>query len=252
MAKQVTSGEKFRFSARTYNDMNQLIESNRMGGLSMQAQTLRTNQDFVFVKNTSGINVNRYGILGISGIVFDPQTALPAFTSKVVFEGTVPQETQDGRFLICAEPIRNGAMGRCWADGIVITKVSVSDASHNYATILNNNVSRLKSAENGLCYILWKESGTGTKWAVLRFGGSGGSSVRWAFLKTTTGASNNLQAYLDKNLTGQEITVFFTLLASSNVSDSHYTLMVGTPLPVMKLNDNWWCLIPLQGVQQCT
>src|SRR3989304_1308456 len=122
MAKQVTSGEKLRFSARTYNDMNQLIESNRMGGLSMQAQTLRSNNDFVFVKNNSGVAVNRYGILGISGIVFDPQTALPAFTSKVVFTGTVPAEAQDGRFLICAEPIQTGAMGRAWADGIVITK----------------------------------------------------------------------------------------------------------------------------------
>ncbi|HOM77505.1 MAG TPA: hypothetical protein PLE88_13410, partial [Anaerohalosphaeraceae bacterium] len=80
MAKHVTAGEKFRFGAQTYNELNGLIEKDRLNGLSMQAKNARGNNDFVLVKNLSGTDVARFGVLGIAGIVFDPQTALPAFT----------------------------------------------------------------------------------------------------------------------------------------------------------------------------
>lgn len=252
MAKHVTTGEKFRFGARTYNELTSLIEKDRQSGLSMQAKGARGNNDFVLVKNISGSDVGRFGVLGIAGILFNPQTALPAFVSRTVFTGEMPTEShQTGRFLICAEPIRNGAIGRAWADGIVTTRIFVQDASHNYATVKPNDATQLISALEGLCYILYKEAGTGQKWAVVRYGGSGSSGgVRTAFLKTTTG-TNTLQAYLDKNLTGEVITVQFTLLACNSIAEGHYTLTVGIPLPVIKISETWRCLIPLQGTESC-
>ena len=255
MAKQVTAGEKFRFSARTYNDVNQLMENNRMSGVSMQAKTLRSNNDFVYVKNTSAAGVSRYGILGISGIVFDPQTALPAFTSRVVFEGAVPAEDAytDGRFVICAEPIRPGGIGRAWADGIVITKISVSDEAHVYASLKDGDASQLESSQTGLCTILWKESGTGTKWAVIRFGAGSGNGLRIAYIKEN-GPYNlsYLQAYLDKNITGDLVNVYFTLLGgATSIQEGHYTFCAGVPIPVMLVGDRWKCIVPLQGTELC-
>lgn len=249
MAKQVTSGEKFHFSARLYNDMNHLIEDRRMRGLSVQARTPAVNNDFVLVKNISGVDVGRFGVLGIAGILFNPQTALPAFVSRTVFTGQIPSEShQTGQFLVCAEPIRNGAIGRAWATGIVTCRIDVLNQTHTYATAKPNDTTQLISADQGLCYILYKESGTGTKWAVVRYG-STGNSLRWAFCAQDMGSGNTLDCFLDTDGTGTLVTVYFKLLNCSNLEDGHLTLTDGVPIPVMKRGSNWWCIIPIEGTQ---
>lgn len=249
MAKHVTAGEKFRFGARTYNEMTSLIEKDRASGLSMQAKNTRSNTDFVLVKNISGSDVARFGVLGIAGILFDPATALPAFTTRTVFTGEMPAEThQTGRFLICAEPIRNGAIGRAWADGIVTVRIDVQDASHNYATVKPDDSTQLVSADQGLCYILYKEAGTGTKWAVVRYG-STGNSLRWAFCSEDAGSGNTLDCFLDTDETGTLVTVYFKLLNCSNLDSGHFTLIDGVPIPVMKRNGAWWCIVPIEGTE---
>ncbi len=253
MAKQVTSGEKFRFGARTYNDMNRLIDKDRQQGLSMQGRPADGLADGVLVKNISGVDVGRFGILGIAGILFDPATALPAFTARTVFTGQLPAEShQAGRFLICAEPLRSGAIGRAWADGIVTVRINVQDESHLYATVNPDDTTQLISAAQGICNVLYKESGTGTKWAVVRIGSSGSNALRWAFLNEED-TFTSWTAYLDKNLTGDLVTVTFTLTGgATSTANGHYTLSAGLPVPVMKLNDQWRCLYPLQGVDICT
>lgn len=255
MAKHVTSGEKFHFSARTYNEMNQFIESQRMSGLSMQAQSAAVNNDFVLVKNTSAVDVGRFGVLGIAGILFDPQTALPAFTSRVVFTGAVPQASlhKDGRFLICAEPIKQGAIGRAWADGIVTCRIDVVNQTHNYATIKPNDVTQLVSGNEGLCYILYKQTGTGQKWAIVRFGSaSSASATRWAFYKAYKNAGT-CTAYLEANITGQVVDVSFILTGGcNNHTEGHITIVNGLRMPVMLDGETWICMYPLQGVDICS
>ena len=249
MAKHVTAGEKFRFSARTYNELTNLIEKDRLSGLSMQTKVTRGNNDLVLVKNISGVNVGRFGVLGISGMLFDPATALPAFVGRTVFTGEMPAEAhQTGRFLICAEPIRNGAIGRAWADGIVTARIFVQDESHNYATVKPDDTTQLISADQGLCYILYKEAGTGQKWAVLRYG-STGNSLRWAFCSEDAGSGNTLDCFLDTDETGTLVTVYFKLLNCSNLESGHFTLTDGVPIPVMKRNGDWWCIIPIEGTE---
>ena len=249
MAKHVTAGEKFRFGARTYNEMTSLIEKDRSQGLSMSSKVNRSNNDFVLVKNISGTDVGRFGVLGIAGILFDPTTALPAFTSRTVFTGQMPaEEHQTGRFLICAEPIKNGAIGRAWADGIVTTRIDVQDVSHNYATVKPGDPTQLVSADQGLCYILYKEPGTGTKWAVVRYG-STGNSLRWAFCSEDAGSGNTLDCFLDTDGTGTLVTVYFKLLNCSSLDSGHLTLTDGVPVPVMKRGGSWWCIIPIEGTE---
>ena len=249
MAKHVTAGEKFRFGARTYNEMTSLIEKDRASGLSMSSKVNRSNNDFVLVKNISGTDVGRFGVLGIAGILFDPATALPAFTSRTVFTGQIPaEEHQTGRFLICAEPIRNGAIGRAWADGIVTARIDVQDASHNYATVKPDDPTQLVSADQGLCYILYKEAGVGPKWGVVRYG-STGNSLRWAFCSEDAGYGNTLDCFLDTDGTGTLVTVYFKLLNCSSLDGGHLTLTDGVPIPVMKRAGNWWCIIPIEGTE---
>ena len=104
------------------------------------------------------------------------------------------------------------------------------------------------SADQGLCYILYKESGTGTKWAVVRYG-STGNSLRWAFCSEDAGSGNTLDCFLDTDETGTQVTVYFKLLNCSNLEDGHLTLTDGVPIPVMKRAGNWWCIIPIEGTK---
>jgi hypothetical protein len=249
MSKHVTTGEKFRFGARTYNELNRLIDQDRQSSLLMQGRSARGAVDWVRVKNTSGTDVGRFGVLGIAGILFDPATALPAFVSRTVFTGQTPTEAhQTGRFLICAEPIKNGAIGRAWADGIVTVRVEVLDVSHQYATVKPDDTTQLVSVDQGLCSILYKEAGTGTKWAVVRYG-STGNSLRWAFCSEAAGVGNTLDCYLDTDGTGTLVTVYFKLLNCSSLDGGHLTLTDGIPIPVMKRAGNWWCIIPIEGTE---
>ena len=185
MAKLVTAGEKFRFPARTYNQLNKLIEKDRLASLSTTTHRSRVNNDFVLVKNISGTDVGRFGVLGIAGVLFDPQTALPTFTNRPVFTGEIPaQGHAQGRFLICAEPIQNGAIGRAWADGIIVTRLQVVDESHAFATVKPEDCTQLTSNHLGPCGVLHKEAGAGTKWAIVRMGAGYLNPVRTAICKT--------------------------------------------------------------------
>jgi hypothetical protein len=252
MAKHVTAGEKFRFGARTYNELTSLIEKDRQSSLSMQSKRAGVNTDVVLVKNISGVDVARFGVLGIAGILFDPATALPAFTARTVFTGQTPADVhQAGTFLICAEPIGNGAIGRAWADGIVTVRIDVQDVSHTYATVKPDDTTQLISADQGLCYILYKETGTGTRWAVIRFGGGSGIGRRdrWAYLKEMPTAVDGgvLDGRLDDPATGEIIEIHFTLLNCSGVGEGHLSLTIDTPVRVAKRGDQWCFIGCIEG-----
>jgi len=253
MAKHVTAGEKFRFSARTYNELNELIEKDRLGGLSMQTNVSRVNNDYVLVKNSSGADVGRFGILGIAGILFDPQTALPAFTSRPVFTGEIPAESHGGRFLICAEPIRNGSIGRAWAEGVVITRVLVQDSSHYYASVKPDDTTQLVTHIQGLCCLLYKEAGTGTKWAVVRLGAGNPNPVRTAYCKTAAPEGSTIVCYLDEDGTGQEVTVYCDISGGSDLNLALRRLENGDRLKVHynPQTSHWESLEGFQASKDC-
>ena len=251
MAKHVTAGETFRFGAQTYNELGRLIEKDRSQNLSMQANGARGNTDGVLVKNISGTDVGRFGVLGIAGILFDPQTALPAFVSRTVFTGEMPaEEHQTGQFLICAEPIRHGAIGRAWADGIVTVRIDVQNPEHMYATAKPDDVTQLVSVDQGLCTILYKGAGTGPKWAVIRIGGGGsGGSDRWAYLKEMPSTSDGgvLSGRLDHAATGEIIEIHFDLLNCSNVGEGHLSLTIDTAVRVARRGEQWCYIGCIEG-----
>lgn len=82
--------------------------------------------------------------------------------------------------------------------------------------------------------------------------GGFGNAGRWAFCKTVAGEGNTLQCFLDKDNTGEEVTVYFTLLNCEDLSEGHLSLADGTPIWVAKRADNWWCTTPIEGSGDCS
>ncbi|HOQ06090.1 MAG TPA: hypothetical protein PKY88_12855 [Anaerohalosphaeraceae bacterium] len=175
--KKVKPGDKLQIPAAVYNAFVDAALDFRSRQHNVQTPTGGwTASEKVKIKNNSGTDAARFQVLGIDGVLFDPQDALQTFQQEVVLLGNTPLLARHagGRFVICASPIPNGTIGTGWGSGICPVQVNVTDESHGYADVADGQAAYLASAESGPCTILWKESGTGIKWAVVRFGGSGG------------------------------------------------------------------------------
>ena len=123
----------------------------------------------VLIKNNSGGNLGRYSVLGISGVAFSATD--DGFKQRVVFTGVTPAtNSHEGKFAILAAPIDNGAIGPAVVDGTVICQVNITNTNHKYAEVANGDTAKLASAKEGSAQILWAESETGAKWAVIRIG----------------------------------------------------------------------------------
>lgn len=82
--------------------------------------------------------------------------------------------------------------------------------------------------------------------------GVGSDGLHFAYCSAEAGEGNTLLCFLDTDTTGTEITVHFTLLGDiSDLSDGHLSLVDGTPIPVMIRDGDWWCIIPIEGTEDC-
>jgi len=134
-----------------------------------------TQQTLVKVQNNSGSALARYGILGISGFKVDPGSIggeSQQWLQQPIITGTTPAiDDHRSKFVVAIEPIANGEYGWACASGIVQVKVNIVDADHHgYAELKDADATQLESGLMGSARILQKQSGTGTKWALVRLG----------------------------------------------------------------------------------
>ena len=142
----------------------------------------------VLVRNDSEAARDRCCILEVSDSVWDPgsgsgKAGPEYFKGHVALVGVVPTATCAGRFVVLIEPLPADAIGRAWGSGVCPVQIDVVDAAHLYAGSTTGNTDKLTSAATGPALILWKQAGIGTKWAVVRLGGS---SARTPFLVKLT------------------------------------------------------------------
>ena len=166
----VKAGDPLEIRAPVWNAM---LDAAR-GRQAQQHSTGRTpGPDFrgvpVLIKNDSGADRSQYEILGISGVVFAATD--DGFKQRIVLTGETPAaDSHEGKFAVLAEPIGDGDIGPAIVYGTTICQVDISDTSHEYADIADGDATKLASAKSGPVQILWIESGTGVKWAVVRIG----------------------------------------------------------------------------------
>jgi len=80
-----------------------------------------------------------------------------------------------------------------------------------------------------------------------------GTGVTWAYCSDTAGTGSSLACYIGADNEGDTVTVYFTLLGGiSNLSDGHLSLVDGTPIPIAIRDGEWWCIIPIEGTEDCT
>ena len=213
--KKVRKGDPLSFPASAFNAFVGAAEfteaTKRSGGGHFTPQFRQAG--IVRVKNDSGADRDRFNVLGIDGPIFTPTDNEDTFKNQVALTGVVPDEDYHvGKFVILLEPIPDGKIGLACLDGVCPVKLDVQDEGHEYADVADAEAGRLKSGLRGAAQILWKEFGTGEKWAVIRLGRAPARSGQLfaVTVEKTGGSAGDATTqcsfvYTAKDLAGEEI-----------------------------------------------
>jgi len=169
---KVKSGDLLRIPAATFNtfvDSARDYLQRQQGTGGRPTQTFRQT-GIVPVKNNSGADRGRFAVLGIDSPIFTPSEVADTFANQVALVGVTPSaSSHSGKFALLLEPVADGEIGMGCVDGVCPAVVNVTDAAHEYADT-NDGTTILASCRSGAAQILWRESGTGLKWAIVRIG----------------------------------------------------------------------------------
>jgi len=199
--KKVRPGDTLTIPAAAYNAMLDAAVANRQGqatgagpgpGSAVAGPTSTT----VLIKNNSGVARNQFDILGLDGALFDPATALESFKRQVVLKGVVPTADHTGKFVVLQEPARVGSIARACLLGATVARVNVTTESMTFADVLASDATKLQTTSGGKANIVWKQTGTGQKWAVILLGSAATSSSFFAIIQSSSGVGNNQFAYI--------------------------------------------------------
>ena len=173
--KKVKSGDPLVIPSQTFNTF---IDAARAHKASQQASSQAECRAFrqsgiVLVKNASGADRQRFDVLGIDSPLISPTDNEDAFKNKVVLSGVTPASADHlGRFVVLLEPLADGKVGMACVAGVCVVHVDVQHDSHQFADIKDGEAASLESRDSSAATILWKESGTGLKWAVVHIAGA--------------------------------------------------------------------------------
>jgi hypothetical protein len=170
--RKVQAGDRLQIPAVTWNTLLDVAQERqaRSQNQTGESQPRGLAAGIVLVKNASGADRERFDVLGIDGPIFTPTDSEQAFTDRVALKGVTPTEDDHmGRFVILAEPVKAGLVARAWAFGVCPVKIQVDDEAHRFADVTDGAAGHLAGGSTGAAMILWKESGTGEKWALVRF-----------------------------------------------------------------------------------
>jgi len=214
---KVHRGQPLRIAAETFNAFVDAAQANRDRQSLQAARTSGVDvpAGSVLVRNMSGADQVRFAILAIDGIVIAPTDNELEFQNRPAFDVTAPAADDTSRIVILAEPVSDGKLGRAIVAGVTPVRLDVEDENHEFAGAGEDLTLNLQSKDSGIARILWKDSGTGLKWAIVQFpaGGSGGRvqvgivttcdySAGTAEVELATGSLGSLSG------TGQSVTAY--------------------------------------------
>jgi hypothetical protein len=213
MLKKITPGQVLRsLPSQEWNAFVDAADATR----NLKADLRRRLKSTVRVRNETGVGIQRFYVLGISDILIDPSRNPVEFKDNWMLRGIIPDAQEHvGNFVIALEGADDNASAICTIDGTTPVQLDVVAENHQYADIKDGDATQLQSSDAGSARILYKEAGTGTKWALVElraighgmFVGKSTSSITAAVdgANRTPGAGT-VQRY-EKDSAGDLITV---------------------------------------------
>jgi len=174
-------GDSLDISARDWNDLRRMLaewRGDRGGGLLDRPPPT---PEIVWIKNTTSNDLAAFTVLGIDQPIFDLSSVTHEKYNGVRFKGVSPSTSTPhyGKFAVLQEPAKaTDGFARAVIAGQTLVKLSVTNANDERADIENAVTATLKTGPYGAARILWKETGTGTKWGLVNIGSSSISFYR--------------------------------------------------------------------------
>ena len=170
LTNRVSPGQPFEPEADFFNltkDMlRDYLRSKSLGG-QPPVPSWFPNPTVIRVKNTSGAAVLRYGVLKVNAPAFTVTDSLTEFKRAAAFDGVVAQPLEP--FAVLLEPLAVNKIGWAAIAGVTVAKCAFTHDKLPFADG-DGIAAELEGSGDGYARVLWKESGTGTKWAVLQLG----------------------------------------------------------------------------------
>ena len=200
--RKVTVGEKFKVKASTWNAFIDAANFCRNNQLEFGSNALRGNSKtgIILIRNDSGSLLEQFSPVILDDLIIQPDNdeKEQEFKSRVpVFSGKkVSADNKDQPFAILQTPLESEKIGKALLLGVTPAKVNIGNESHEYAKLDSTGLVSGSTGDGG---ILWKESGTGEKWALLQLGGggSGGNNYSGFFLLTADENNANTVKVVD-------------------------------------------------------
>lgn len=179
--KKVVPGSPLAISAAAWNavqDAAREYRRRRAGGLLSGPLAAAVEPSHtVLVSNQTGSPLSERAVLALGTPTVSAVDDPFGVQARPLFPGTLADSTSDP-FGILLEPLDSSKVGRAVVGGVAVCDLNVTDSTHTHARPSTTSTAVLDSAAAGPAKIVWKESGTGTKRAVVlidQAGGSGGA-----------------------------------------------------------------------------
>lgn len=171
--KKVQSGDPLVIPASAYNAFVDAAEAHRRSRRVLRQPPTddRRPAEVVLVRNSSGSDVGRFGILGIDGVVIGPDINEAEFASHWALDGDTPTASDHrGRFVVTLEPIATGKIGRATVRGVVPVNLSLTNDTDRFADVKDSDATQLQSCAWGSAEILWVDSAGTSGLGLVRLG----------------------------------------------------------------------------------
>ncbi len=208
--RHVQSGQPMRIPA---SDWNKIIDATRAhyerqapGSGPKAAASTGPQTGIVYVKNASGAEQERFAVLGIDAPIILPDELSGGhedeFKRQVALSCVVPVvPTHTSRFVILAEPLADGVIGRAYIDGVCVVRLRVPNnlSKGTQADIVDGDstVLELTSGGGGAAQVIWREEVTtspGEVWAIVRLGPATRDGY-WARINGSADQTGNIWYY---------------------------------------------------------
>lgn len=177
--RHVSGGESVQFTADSFNSIIDAANAHR-GNLAPKQRTGRqrtSEAGIVWIRNDTNAPLKRLAIVGLTGVAIepsDPTDSKGTFQFDPIFKAVSRDRALHFyRHAILLEPALASEVVRAQTLGVIamrITKQSTADAFAGIDFDATATETIFKGGFTGPHQILYAESGTGEKWAVLQLG----------------------------------------------------------------------------------
>jgi hypothetical protein len=159
--EKVSPGDPLSVPAQLQNTLIEMAQAYLRGEFRRPKPARRAGDDYnvIFIRNDSGADVDRFGVLAITDAAILPSESLAAFQADTPLAGDIPTPADLGRFAILLGPIGDGQTGLALAAGVAVVQVDDGDGSTDFADVADGVTDSLEGNSAGAARILWRAAG---------------------------------------------------------------------------------------------